>query len=41
MHHCLANMFHPLFTNVTMHQEGNFIFQEDELPVIQVVIEVF
>ncbi|KAG1136901.1 hypothetical protein G6F37_011604 [Rhizopus arrhizus] len=26
----LANKFHPWFTNVTMHQERDFIFQEDE-----------
>ncbi|EIE90625.1 hypothetical protein G6F46_000645 [Rhizopus delemar] len=34
----LANRFHPWFINVTMHQEKDFIFQEDELPVIQVVM---
>jgi hypothetical protein len=25
----LANRFHPWFTNVTLHQERDFIFQED------------
>ncbi|KAG1044756.1 hypothetical protein G6F43_011410 [Rhizopus delemar] len=25
----LANMFHPWLTNVTLHQERNFIFQKD------------
>ncbi|KAG1452589.1 hypothetical protein G6F46_005487 [Rhizopus delemar] len=27
--HVLANRFHPWFTNVTAHQERDFIFQED------------
>ena len=29
IHQYLANRFHPWFTNVTMHQERSFIFQDD------------